>query len=399
MQKKILHLTGAVIKKIKKARVWLAKMSQRQSFRIIIIGLFLGINIALFPQFLKTNRIAVPDSVAQVFAFFGLDVANKLPLFYPAPEGGAKTDIIRAKPSLDPAILTEKINEARIQQSVEPLLYSEALSQAAETLMQAAAKTEYEVTQKDFIAQLRSAMEGANYDYSRVSHNMVVGPLLEDGVINAWYSDATQREALVDPEFTEVGFATTFIEQEPGLELGVVVQLLAKPQKTQAAAQPSTKVTVTVEKNTQKPAPTPAFPFISGYDVFTALNIYRQTHGIPQLTEHHLLCKYAEKRVADLVTHGGLDGHAGFSADFADYNKLPQAIKDYPGKTIAENLAYQHCKNMQTGDSFVAQNATALIEWCFDSSTAGHREAQLNPKFNNVCIRTDKNYYVVIFGD
>jgi|GEM_PF-1727810 len=141
------------------------------------------------------------------------------------------------------------------------------------------------------------------------------------------------------------------------------------------------------------------FPEISDSSVLQTLNQYRSDHKVHQLVEDSRLCQYAEKRVNDLVTLGKLDAHEGFKQDFASPDSLPESIKSYPGGKIGENLAYQHCRNMTTGDSFVAQTAASLIEWCFDSSTAGHREAQLNPNFNAVCVRHSQGFFVVIFGE
>jgi len=174
-----------------------------------------------------------------------------------------------------------------------------------------------------------------------------------------------------------------------------------KPQATgQQLAPISTPIpmeTKIIVRPTAKPS-APTFPYISNNDVLTALNQYRSDHRVHQLVEQHNLCEYAEKRVADLIAFGGLDHHQGFTNDFTN-GERPSQLENYPGRTIGENLAYQNCKNMTTGESFIASSAPALIEWCFDSSTAGHREAQLNTKFNNACIRNQKGYFVVIFGD
>ena len=141
------------------------------------------------------------------------------------------------------------------------------------------------------------------------------------------------------------------------------------------------------------------FPNISDQQVIQALNEYRLDHKVRTLNIDQHLCEYAEKRVADLVKNGSLDEHLGFKQDFADQDNLPKAIQEYSGHSIAENLAHQYCENMTTGDSFIAQTGTAIIEWCFDSSTKGHREAQLNPDFENVCVRHGDHMFVVIFGD
>ena len=163
----------------------------------------------------------------------------------------------------------------------------------------------------------------------------------------------------------------------------------------------STPTLAVVKPIVVKPTAVPikkTFPYISNSSVLEALNQYRADHQVHQLVEHHSLCEYAEKRVADQIAFGGLDHHQGFTSDFVN-GERPTQLQNYPGWTIGENLAYQHCRNMTTDQSFIAESAPALIEWCFDSSTAGHREAQLNTKFNNVCIRNQNGYFVIIFGD
>ena len=383
------HFARTVLKHARRLRRRAAAFRQTRLFQIMLIGLFLGINVVLLPYFLRTNDVQLSPLLLGLLRKTGVQSPQLEKAIQQAQTNIAPVEP-EIQPSLEVATIAEKLNEARTQSNVQPLAYSDALQVAAEHLLAEAQKTNFEITQKDFVEQLRAALQKAEYDYARVSHNMVVGPLMEDAVVDAWYSDNKQVEAMLSPDFTEIGLASTVFDQELGVKLGVVVQIIAKPhQQTPAAA---TQKTVAVPKQ-------PAFPPVSDSAVFTALNQYRQTHGIPQLTEHQELCKYAQKRVGDLVAFGGLDGHAGFRADFADPNNLPEPIRNYPGKTIAENLAFQYCKNMTTGDSFIAETGTALIEWCFDSSTAGHREAQLNPKFNNVCVRHDKGLYVVIFGD
>ncbi len=164
----------------------------------------------------------------------------------------------------------------------------------------------------------------------------------------------------------------------------------------------SQQVILTIEPTpilVKKNPASPTFPSLSNSDILAELNSYRAAHKIPALIENQLLCQYAEKRVQDLVVYGGLDNHAGFIRDTENYDTLPDSLQNYPGGTIGENLAYQYCKNMTTGDSFIASTPQQLIEWCFDSSTRGHREAQLNPKYTAACVRNQEGYVVVIFGE
>lgn len=136
---------------------------------------------------------------------------------------------------------------------------------------------------------------------------------------------------------------------------------------------------------------------IPDQEVVEAINMYRASHGVHQLIIDQNLCAYAQKRVGDLIAHGGLDHHEGFKKDFEN-NAIPDPISSYSGGGIGENLAHQYCYR-GAGEDVVANTGTALIEWCFDSSTAGHREAQLNPSYNAVCVRHGEHMYVVIFGE
>lgn len=140
----------------------------------------------------------------------------------------------------------------------------------------------------------------------------------------------------------------------------------------------------------------PTLRDIPDTEVVAAINAYRASHSSPQLVVNDHLCAYAQKRAGDLVTNGGLDAHAGFRADFAD-GKYPPQLEGYTGGRVGENLAHQYC--YRGSKNVVANTGTALIEWCFDSSTDGHREAQLDPKYTAVCVRHAQNMYVVIFGE
>lgn len=194
----------------------------------------------------------------------------------------------------------------------------------------------------------------------------------------------TETEIVASP-------TSTVVSELSPVELPVEPTQKSEAVPTQTLPQEPKTLVVTMSPFT--------FPNISDTDVLLELNAYRAAHTIPQLVENSNLCRYAEKRVRDLVAFGGLDNHAGFIADTASAESLPDALRAYSGGSIGENLAYQNCKNMTTGDGFLASTPQQLIEWCFDSSTKGHREAQLNPKFTAACVRHDQGYFVVIFGE
>ena len=283
----------------------------------------------------------------------------------------------------------ETVNAERAERKLPPLEYSEVLSQGGDQIIEGIIENNVSFDGLDSGKIISNFLQKKKVENISLFHDTLIGPRTLPQLQQYWKTEKEHLETISSPDLTQLGVATAsamIADQEQG----ILVMIYAKPQPTVQ----STPV--------QTPPPQKkkiVFPEISNQSVLEALNQYRATHKIHSLQEHPKLCEYAEKRVQDLVQYGGLDGHEGFRKDFADPEKIPQSIKDYPGGAIGENLAYQNCRNMQTNQDFLAETATALIEWCFDSSTKGHREAQLNPKFNNVCARHQDGYFVIIFGE
>ena len=352
--------------------------------RLLIISFFAGINVVLGIYFLTQFQIPLPDQAVALLKRF-----NVYPQHYQTRSSSNPWSA--PQPDLESAGLLKKLNETRVASGVGGLEESSALNQAAEKLFEVYQSENFDIDQVDSKV-LESILKESKYPYEWVSNNTIVGPLTIDSVISSWQGDDRQNQALLNGEFTQTGLYTQIINLN-GSKVGVVVHLLAKPlpQRGQAANR--------VPSATAVPRSPETAPEISDGEVMQALNSYRANHGRAPLAVDENLCRYAEKRVQDLVAYGGLDGHEGFRKDFEDANNLPVGIKDYSGSRIGENLAHQYCRNMTTGESFVAQTGTALIEWCFDSSTKGHREAQLSTEFKNMCVRHGQRMYVVTFGN
>lgn len=350
--------------------------------RIIIIAFFLGVNLILGSYFLLTVRgqSIVPDSVRNFFVERGLapEQRSTFPLDS-TPDYSVRID-------LDSDDVIVAINEQREANKEEAVIPSTKLHQAAELVLAELQTSDYALNEEDGNKLLEESLEKSNYFYSGAYQSIVVGPVTSAAVVEYWFNN-NQQETVLAGDVSEIGVATT-VESINGEFTGITVVILAEPRGV-------TAVLPTQPQQSSKPA----LPQISDQEVIEALNRYRQVHGQHTLNVHDNLCKYAEKRVGDLVAFGGLDNHKGFQEDFADQNNLPEVLKDYPGAKIGENLAHQFCRNMTTGDSFVAETGTAIIEWCFDSSTKGHREAQLSSEFHNVCVRHADGMYVVIFGE
>lgn len=133
-------------------------------------------------------------------------------------------------------------------------------------------------------------------------------------------------------------------------------------------------------------------------EIWAALGEYRKAHQRTTLEMDENLCIYARKRVDEHVSmmtsraeseypnpeKYPLDAHEGFKRD-GDSGALFEITKR---NMIAENLAYWPS----------AQYPHHVIEWGWDTSTEGHREAQLSNDFSHGCISGKDGFYVAIFG-
>jgi uncharacterized protein YkwD len=350
--------------------------------KLAIIAFFLGLNVILGSYFLMTVRgqSFVPPALREFFVEHGLAEPSRstFPLD-DAPDYSLRID-------LDAEDVTAAINEQREAHKETAVESSARLHQVAEYVQTALKANGFELSDEEGNALLEEALKKSGYYYSRAYQSIVIGPVTTQSVVEYWFNN-NQQETILAGDVSEIGVSTT-VESVNGEFTGITVVVLAEPRGVTAVLPTASIV----------PAK-PALPPISDQEVIDALNSYREVHGTHTLNVHPNLCSYAEKRVGDLVAFGGLDNHQGFKEDFADLNNLPEVLKDYPGSKIGENLAHQFCRNMTTGDSFVAETGTAIIEWCFDSSTKGHREAQLSSEFHNVCVRHADGMYVVIFGE
>lgn len=357
-------------------------MVNGMKYRLVLIAFFIGINLILGSYFLLTvkGQSIVPNSLREFFLQHGL-VSNET--FSTSTD---TTPDYSLRVDLDPDSVIAAINQQRDTHQVKKVIPSTKLHQVAEDVLAELKQKNFELSQEDGNALLEESLKKGNYFYSSAYQSIVVGPVSSSAVVEYWFNNK-QEKTILEESVTDIGVAT-MVEPINGEFTGVTVVILAQPRG----------VTAVFPTPTPQPAK-PALPQISDEEVIEALNRYRTDHTVSTLQVNDHLCAYAEKRVGDLVAYGGLDNHQGFKKDFEDPNNPPAALKDYPAGKIAENLAHQFCRNMTTGDSFVAQTGTAIIEWCFDSSTKGHRETQLSSDYHNVCVRHADGMYVVIFSE
>lgn len=292
--------------------------------------------------------------------------------------------------------VVESVAEARLKAGLAPVTLDPRLSAVAQAVLLSSTESS-EVAFQNTLTQ-------ALADFQIPATVRVSSLKLQDSALSKASLQNTVEFAklALTPEATLLGVGRLSATKN-GLPVDQLLLLTSSElDDTQSAEQTSTGSVSAIDTSsnqTTQPTSSVVFPEISDASILEELNQYRSDHTVAQLVENQLLCQYAQKRVGDLVAYGGLDNHEGFKRDTADLTNLPDALQQYSGGVIGENLAYQHCRNMTTGDSFIASTPQQLIEWCFDSSTKGHREAQLNPNFTAACIRHSQGYFVVIFGE
>jgi len=132
--------------------------------------------------------------------------------------------------------------------------------------------------------------------------------------------------------------------------------------------------------------------------LWQALVDYRHAHTKSDLQQSDNLCAYASKRVAEHIEMYAnkpkadylnqdkypLDAHAGFSRD----GQSGYLFEATGFNMVAENLAYWP----------TAQAANQVIEWGWDTSTEGHKEAQLSEEYSHACIMGSDGFFVAIFA-
>lgn len=319
---------------------------------LLIFLTFTGIN----QGYLKTPPL--PPTLNRFLLRLGLDLTPT----FPAAVGLTQTT---------PEDLFAKINRYRQSQDL-PALSNDAAVCSVLTAGQTQAVTDA------VLAVCPTCTRATLITAARfVSPNELLTPLIyEDGTNDSLLNPAAAYLCIADRSDQ---LALLFIEQ------GEPVPGPAAPART-------------VQKLQPRPLPTPVPKNFSEAELWSALVDYRHAHQRPDIIKEESLCVYARKRVQDHLTGMAtkspsdypnpdkypLDSHTGFTED-ADTGYA----FDVTGKShLAENLAY-----MPT-----AQYPHQIIEWGWDTSTEGHREAQLSTEWSHGCISGGGGFYVAIFG-
>lgn len=124
----------------------------------------------------------------------------------------------------------------------------------------------------------------------------------------------------------------------------------------------------------------PADPRMStSEELFSEMNNYRQSHSLSTIQKSDKLCEIAQKRADEQVANGGLDNHAGFDKYAKDQQEFSR---------IGEVLF----------GGGQPEYAVHIVEFGWDRSLTGHREAIQDPNWQYGCGGIAGYYAVFIFG-
>lgn len=117
-------------------------------------------------------------------------------------------------------------------------------------------------------------------------------------------------------------------------------------------------------------------------ELLMALNVYRSSKGVGQLSWDDRLAEYARTRAQDFVRLQNTDKHAGFNEFVAN----PDNFKSLGVLSVGENSSFGY-----------RLNAVHIIEWIY-AGDASHDNNQLDSKWTHVGIAVSETATEFIFG-
>ncbi len=268
-------------------------------------------------------------------------------------------------PKTTPQDLTDKINQYRLSQGLP------SLSQNIPSCQSPTSSTSY--TPKTLPAMCANCTHATMLSISKFAR--------ANELVSYFIQDENTSQVLIDPQITSI------CVRENEENLLVYIARLSNNQDDPDEAAP---------KKIVAPSKPPAN--FSEEELWTALMNYRNAHHKSNFERDEKLCTYARKRVQDHLQlikdtpsseypnpeKYPLDAHRGFATDA----ESGYAFDVTQVNQLAENLAYWPS----------ATSPVHVIEWGWDSSTEGHREAQLSDDWSKGCVSGQDGFFVAIFG-
>jgi uncharacterized protein YkwD len=110
-----------------------------------------------------------------------------------------------------------------------------------------------------------------------------------------------------------------------------------------------------------------------------AMNNYRRAHALPTVDQNDIVCGIAQNRANEQLANGGLDNHAGFD------------------KYAENQQEYTRMGEVLFGGN-QPQYGVHIVEFGWNRSLTGHKEAIQNPEWRYGCGGIAGYYAVFIFG-
>lgn len=114
-------------------------------------------------------------------------------------------------------------------------------------------------------------------------------------------------------------------------------------------------------------------------ELFDAMNSYRRAHNVQAITKNDLLCSIARNRANEQLARGDLDNHAGFDKYAQDQEEFYRM-----GEVLFGGVQPQY--------------GVHIVEYGWDRSLTGHKEAIQNPTWNHGCGGIAGYFAVFIFA-
>lgn len=114
-------------------------------------------------------------------------------------------------------------------------------------------------------------------------------------------------------------------------------------------------------------------------ELFDAVNSYRRSHGLNTLTSNTTICDIAQKRAQEQLDNGALDNHAGFAKYGESQNE------------------FSHLGEVLYGGQPLS--GVHIVEFGWDRSLTGHREALQNPSWQIGCGGIAGYYAAFVFAN
>lgn len=114
-------------------------------------------------------------------------------------------------------------------------------------------------------------------------------------------------------------------------------------------------------------------------ELFEAMNNYRKARNVQNLAKSDLLCSIAENRADEQLANGDLDNHAGFDKYAQNQNEFSRM-----GEVLFGGVQPQY--------------GVHIIEYGWDRSLTGHKEAIQDPDWSHGCGGIAGYFAVFIFG-